>query len=150
MRHPVGLQGDETLEVQQRLDIALARRVAFKDGAQIRFRLRDDAGLDLIGLLSHLAQAQRPKLLVAELAGDLIGKSIAQVRVAQDDRVQQRGEIGLAVRHMLSLVAHGRPDRGRFGAAHHFQMLGHDPLPRPASRPLTLYSHMVPAAPLVS
>ncbi len=128
---PVRLQRQEALEEQERLDVALAGRIALEHGLQVGLGGGDDGGIGLIGFLGHLAQAHGPQLLVAEFARELVGQGVGDAGMADHHRVQQRGETGLGLGHVLRFITEGRPDRRRGGYVNDFQVLDHrETLPR--------------------
>ena len=121
----MALQGEKTLEVQHRLHVALAGGITLECGAQVSFRLVDNARIGCIGFVGDLPQAHRPQLLVTELARQLVRQRIAEIVVAQDHRVDDRGETGLDLGDVLGLVPQGRPDRRRRTTVDQFKMLHH-------------------------
>ena len=86
---------------------------ALEDGLQVGLDLADDRGVGAQRLVGDLAQAHGPKLLVAELAGDLVGEGSGQVVVGDDHGVEQRGQPRLGLGGGFRLVAQGGPDRRR-------------------------------------
>ena len=122
------LQRLEALEEQEGLEIALAGGIALEHRAQVRLGRDDQCRVGLIGLLAHLAHAHGPQLLVAELAGQLVGEGVAEIMVLQHRGVQEAREVGLRGRGVGGLVSKRRPHRGRRLRGDHLEQLRHDTL----------------------
>ena len=101
----------EALEVEQRLDVAAAGRIAIVDGGEIgperaaelrlvvqhlREGLADQAGID-VGMVQPLRQA--------------MADGILQPLLAEDGRIEEAAERGLVARRLLGLAADFLPDR---------------------------------------
>ncbi len=92
MGDAVGLDGEVALEEQERLQIALAGRVALEHRAEVGLGRGDDVRVGRIGVVADLAQAHGPELLVPQLARELVGQGGGELAVAEHHRVQKRGE----------------------------------------------------------
>ncbi len=125
MGDAVGLQGLEALEEQEGLDVALAGRIAFEHGLQVRLGGVHQAGLGRIGLLAQLAHAHGFQLVIGQLTRQLIGQGLGQPVMLQDHRVQQAVQRRFGLGRGLGLIAQGRPHRRRGMVFDQFQTCAH-------------------------
>ena len=89
MGHALGLQGQEPLEEQERLNIALAGGVTLEHGAQVRLGHLHQTRIAAIGLDRQLTQTHRPQFLIAKFPRQLIGQRVAEILVVDNHRIQQ-------------------------------------------------------------
>ncbi len=110
VRHAVGLERQEALEVEERLEHPVAGRVAVVDRDDVRPRRRAHRPLRRIGVLRHLAQQQRRHFRRGELLRDPVAQRPLERLVVQHDGVGDAGHERLGTRERLGLLAHLVPD----------------------------------------
>jgi hypothetical protein len=134
VREAIGHQGMKALEVEQRLDIAAAGRIAVVDGGEIGAERR--AQLRMVGqyLIEGLADQPGIDVRVVEALRQAMTDRVFQPWLAQDGCVDEPTERRLAARNLLGLFPHRRPDRvngGDAGTLCHSRFRSHVSLLRP-------------------
>ena len=101
VRHPPGLQCLESLEIEERLQQRLDRRIALGHGLQIGLGGGDNGRVGGEGVAADLAHAHRSQFAVAQLAPDLEAQGAGQIRMGEDDRAHLGRQMRLIPRRRL-------------------------------------------------
>ena len=101
----------ETFEVEQRLDVSAAGRIAIVDGRQIRAERAAKLRPVLKDLRKGLADQARIDVGMVQPLREAMADGILQPLLAENGRIQEAAEGGLAVRSLLRLAPDFLPDR---------------------------------------
>ena len=126
VRHAVGLQGQEALEEQERLHVALAGRVALEHRLQVGLGRGDRCR----GRRRRPPRRSRAGSWRAAPGRRACGPAGRTARAARSPwrritAFSSEARLGSTGRHVLGLVAQRRPDRRRRGGVDDFQALHH-------------------------
>ncbi|GAB5375849.1 MAG: hypothetical protein AcusKO_23110 [Acuticoccus sp.] len=99
------------LEVEERLDQPLARRVAVEHGQHVDAEDVGKIGLVVERVAEGVADMRRRQRRVGQPAGNALGDRILQGRLVEHHLVHQSGQRRLAPRDRLGFVAHPPPHR---------------------------------------
>ena len=111
MRQPVGLDGVEALEEEQRLEGRQTGGVAVEDGGEVGAGGGADLRMRRHELGEDLAQQHRRDRLGAELLGQDVGERVLEASLAQHARLHEARERRLLGRQGGRGVADVLPDR---------------------------------------
>ena len=100
----------EALEVEQRLDIAMARRVAIVDGREVRAEAVPDLGAGAQDILERMANEARVDVRMIETLRKAMADGVLETLVAQYGRIVETSERALGSHNSLRLRADGLPD----------------------------------------
>ena len=109
VRHPVRLQGMETLEEKKRRGEVLAGRIAAVGGDDVAHRAVENVRVVRHGVVDDVADEHGRQHRIVELAGQPKGERGAEAGVVQDGGVEVAAEDRLFVRLGCGLLAHRAP-----------------------------------------
>ncbi len=111
VREAMRLDGVEALEIEQRIDEAVRRRVAVDGGGDIGAEGVAEARFVFQRIGVSLADQFARHVRMVEPLGDTMHHRLLERVMVQDRRIDEARKLGLAPRHLFGLVADARPDR---------------------------------------
>jgi hypothetical protein len=110
VREPVRDQGVETFEIEKRLDIALARRVAVAHRGQIGAERAAQLGVGVEDLAEGLGDQPGIDIGVVEALRQAVAHGILEAVLAEDGGVEEASERRLGAHGLICLAAQLRPE----------------------------------------